>query len=313
MRMHTHLHSGNKRHSVSKNNWVEYTEAQNGGSSVSQKYIYGDVNSNIRFPTGSLPSLFTLCTMTRYSGGAGRGRIINAFGANFVHGHDSVKRGVAYYGDKWVTGTTSVGGLDNWLVMCAKSSGRAPNNVVVDGQRVGTSDTTFTGGLQLAINTGQAGGTSDWIFAHAIVWDQLLSDDELQIIASIMMRSLTDSTVNIAAMGVCSCAGSVFCAKPTYARYHGNSWDAANKMWRDRSGNNRHTILTEGTIQVATTTGNGAQALQTYIYGASNTKIMFPKGSVPASFTMCIVSRYNGGNRGRIFVSPDNNFIWGHW
>jgi hypothetical protein len=59
--------------------------------------------------------------------------------------------------------------------MCAKSSGKAPNNVLADGQPVGVVDTPITGNLQLGINTGDTGDSAaDWGFGHAIVWDQVL-------------------------------------------------------------------------------------------------------------------------------------------
>jgi hypothetical protein len=244
------------------------------------------------------------------------GRIINAFGANFAHGHDSSKRGVAYYGDannQWVTSNTALGTANDWLVMCGKSPGLAPRNLLVHGQADGVRDTVSLGSLQLAINTGQSTSVSDWAFSHAIVWDQVLSDEEMAIVSSIMMKSLTDSSVNIATMAACSCTGSVFCTKPSWGRWHAVNWDAANNLWRDSSGNNRHTILTEGTIQVATASGSGATAPQTFLYGNTASKLWFPLKSMPASFTLCTLAKYNGGSRGRIFTSPDANVLHGHW
>jgi hypothetical protein len=246
------------------------------------------------------------------------GRIINAFGANFAHGHDTSKRGVAYYGDanQWVTSETAVGNANDWLVMCCKGpgQGQAPRNVLVHGQAAGVRDTQSMGSLQLAINTGQSTSVSDWAFSHAIVWDQVLSDEEMAIVSSIMMKSLTDSSINIATMAACSCTGSVFCAKQTWGRWHAVNWDAANNLWRDSSSNNRHTITTEGTIQVAKAIiGDGARVPQTYLYGDVNAKLLFPPGSIPHSFTLCVMARYNGANKNRIFNSPTTDFMYGHW
>jgi hypothetical protein len=171
--------SGNQRHSVSTvySGYIAVETETGWGASVSQYLLRSATWASIKLPPGSLPKLFTLCTMTRYwNGGGSRGRIINAFGANFFHGHDTTRRGVAYYGDgmKWVTRQNTVGTLENWLVMCAKNSGKAPNNVLVDGQPVGVADTAFTAGWQLGINTGDVSdSSSDWGFGHAIVWDQV--------------------------------------------------------------------------------------------------------------------------------------------
>jgi hypothetical protein len=304
--------SGNKRHSVSSAGVYSGTETGN-GATVTQTMLYGDINANIKLPAGSLPLVFTLCTMTRYRGT--RRRIMNTFGGNFAHGHEQDnKRGVAYYGDtlKWVTGTSSVGNLDDWLVMCGKSSGQAPRNILVNGQAAGVVDTAITGNLQLAINAGQFGSSSDFSFAHAIVWDQVLSDEEMAIVSSIMMKSLTDSSVSIATMAVCSCTDSVVCTKPVWARWHAVNWDAANSRWRDSSGNSRHSILTEGTIQVATASGSGATAPQTYLYGNTASRLKFPL-NMPTSFTLCTLAKYNGGARGRIFSCAGDNVLHGHW
>ncbi len=294
---------------------IQAASASGNGATVAQTYISGSTAAGIRLPEGSLPAVFTICSMTRYTGSA-KGRIINAFGANFSHGHDTY-RGVAYYGDtiKWVTNQTAAGGnaLD-WLVMCGKSSSKAPGNMQADGQPVGVRDTALiTANWQLGINTGQAGSASDWSFGHMIVWDQVLSEHEVQIISSVILKSLTNASVNFANIGLCDMAAAhVMCTKPTWARYHATSYDAGNRQWLDTSGNNRHTISSAGTIQRTTAVGNGATVPQTYIYGDVNAQLVFPLGSIPASFTICTTSRIAGGTARRVFNSPNTNFILGH-
>jgi hypothetical protein len=132
-------------------------------------------------------------------------------------------------------------------------------------------------------------------------------------VSSVILRSLNDATINIASLGACQCGGLVMCTKPAFARYHAVNFDFSTSRWLDTSGNNRHTVSSAGTIQRTSGLGNGATVSQTYIYGGTSSRITFPSGSLPPSFTLCIVDRYNGGTQGRIFVSPGNNMFHGHW
>jgi hypothetical protein len=163
-----------------------------------------------------------------------------------------------------------------------------------------------------------------WLFAnhqyirtlthtYTHTFTQVLSDEEMAIVSSVMIKSLNDATININIIGTCACGGLVMCRKPTFARWHAENWDPATKTWRDSSGNNRHSISSEGTIQRTTSASDGAVMPQTYLYGGTTSKIVFPAGSLPPTFTLCIMARYNGGTRGRIFVSPTGNMFHGHW
>ncbi len=306
--------SGHKRHSVAFSGSPVLASGTGNGATASQFFVYGNTAASIRLPAGSLPHPFTLCTMTRYNG-VTQGRVINAFGANFLHGHQGgpASRGVANYGDTWATNQTGVGSLNDWLVMCGKSSGTAPRNVLVQGLPAGVRDFSVTGNLQLAINTGQNGTASDFAFAHAIVWNEILSDTEMSMVASMMMASLNDASINIATTGVCLCAGAVICARPTWARWHAVNYDSVNRVLRDSSGNNRHSTSVTGTVGVTSASGNGATVPMLHMFGDVNTNIYLPPGSVPGHFTLCVVSRYTGATRGRIFASVNTNFLHGHW
>ncbi len=312
--------SGNNRSSVLAVGTLAYASASGSGAQVAQQYIHGGPTSSIRLPLGSVPSAFTICSMTRYTGTA-KGRIINAFGGNFAHGHDG-GAGVAYYGDLegWSTSRTGVGSAQelHWLVMCGKSSGKQPGNVLTNGQAVGVRDMTISSNLQMAINAGDYGSGSDFAFAHAIVWDYILSDEEMATVSYLMMQSLNDASINIAAMGVCTRLDpqSVLWASPPWARYHAVNWDPITKTLLDSSGNNRHSVQTRGTVLTESKSGNGSTVPQTYIYGDTDSRIYFPSGSIPKYFTLCVTARYNSGvtaRQNRIFTSDPQNFVHGHW
>lgn len=48
------------------------------------------------------------------------------------------------------------------------------------------------------------------------------------------------------------------------------------------------------------------------VRGNTNSRITFGPGSIPPTFTICSVSRYNGPSRGRI-INGDSNWLHGHW
>jgi hypothetical protein len=95
--------------------------------------IQGGTSSIMVWPT-ALSNDFTICSMTRYTGGS-YGRILDGVGCNWLHGHWQGNRGVAYY-DGWLA-SSSRGTLTDWLVMCgqnsASSSTSAPDNIIADG------------------------------------------------------------------------------------------------------------------------------------------------------------------------------------
>jgi len=87
----------------------------------------------------------------------------------------------------------------------------------------------------------------------------------------------------------------------------------ANNILYDTSGNNRH-ATTSGTILKSTSSGNGATGQITYIYGNTSSTVLFPVGSIPATFTILSLTRYNGGTNRRILTSATTgNFLHGHW
>ena len=60
--------------------------------------------------------------------------------------------------------------------------------------------------------------------------------------------------------------------------------------------------------------GNGSSASINYLYGSTTSKMLWPANSVPAlKYTICSITRYTGGNNGRILQCSDANWLHGHW
>ena len=101
------------------------------------------------FPKETIPSSFTICSVSRFADNLSKRRILGAADKDWFHGHNT-EAGVAYYGT-WVTSETNskVNGKD-WLVMCGQN-GDDPT-ILANGDDVSTQQSAGQGGAQLAIN-----------------------------------------------------------------------------------------------------------------------------------------------------------------
>ena len=196
----------NGRDASTSTNLIKTTAAGNGATGPIT-YISGTTSQYVTFPIGSIPTNFTILTLTRYNGSA-KQRIIDTSGiTSWFQGHHSNKRGVVFY-DGWKTNSTSIGSIDDWLCVIGKNSTSTPNNILIDGVSSGVSP----GGigypsLQLCINNNTTTPTekSDWALSCIMIWDTNLTDDEIVSLNTIInnyktsgnsIKSLITSTID---------------------------------------------------------------------------------------------------------------------
>ena len=98
--------------------------------------LSGTTSSVIAFGA-VIQSEFTLCSVTRYTGGAKR-RILQGGRSNWLHGHSWSDAGVAFY-EGWKTSESqgSVSPNTDWVVMCGTNAGSQLK--LVNGVDVGTT------------------------------------------------------------------------------------------------------------------------------------------------------------------------------
>ena len=160
----------------------------NNGANASISYISGNTSSTITWPDGSIPTNFTILSLTRYTGGT-RERILQSSYGNWLHGHYASRRGVCYYND-WKTNYNSKGIQDNWLCCIGKNGGTTPNNILIDGVASGINTGGASGDLyKLSINIG-SNEYSDWSLSFVIIWDRHLTDDEMIYNSSLLINYL---------------------------------------------------------------------------------------------------------------------------
>jgi hypothetical protein len=175
-------------------NGVTLTNGSGSGATANIPYIYGSTTSKVTWPTGSIPTNFTICSITRYNGGT-RQRILTSTSGNWLHGHWSSNSGVCYYGNNLGWFTNYIAGYsDNWVITCGKNNGTAPNNILVNG----TAKSTNNGGagvetaMSINICGDWPGEVSDWAFSHVFIWDQSLTDDEMRIVSNGLSQYLNN-------------------------------------------------------------------------------------------------------------------------
>ena len=178
------------------------------GASAAIPSMSGASSATVIWPPGSIPTSFTICSITRYTGTINSRRILTSTTGNWLHGHFNGRRGVAYY-ESWMTqSSTSVGTLTNWLVMCGKDSSPFPANILVDGAASGIAapGSAAAGGGALAINTGYSWDISDWALSAVIIWDQLLTDAEMSTASSALLGYLNSggSFATLTGIQVCT-------------------------------------------------------------------------------------------------------------
>lgn len=138
-------------------------------------YVRGDTASEFAFGRILAIPVFTICSLTRYTG-AVKGRILNGDGGlNWLHGHWSGRAGVALYGSWRTASDNNVSPVTDWVNSCGQNG--APNLVLVNGVERQTASGGVSG-VSVGVNRGTA-ETSEWGVAEVITWDRALNAGEM--------------------------------------------------------------------------------------------------------------------------------------
>lgn len=272
-------------------------------SDVSFKYIEGTIGTKIDFgnilPTSNS---WTICSLTRYTGGS-QGRILNA-GWNWLHGHWNGNVGVAHY-DGWRTphwNHLPVVSATDWLVFCGQNGG---SNIMVGNRKNIRYSGGGGGGGNIYINQGGCcgGETSDFGIAELITWNRALGYDEI-FTASEYLMALKDGTPPMPPS----------CGMVSWFRSANIPVNTADK-WVSSVGAfdvSLQNLYNSGAITLSNSRVANAGSSFKHIRGNTRAGINF--GNIlPADYwTICSLTRYTGGQRGRI-LNAGWNWLHGHW
>jgi hypothetical protein len=83
--------------------------------------------------------------------------------------------------------------MTDWLIMCGKNNGSPPKNVLADNITVGTSSGGIGTQTNLSINLDdRLNEKSDFAFSQLLIWDSVLTDDEMQEVSDYLIKYLED-------------------------------------------------------------------------------------------------------------------------
>jgi len=173
--------SGNGRHATTSG--VTKIVGSGNGATGNITYLTGTTTSTITWPSGSIPSTFTIASLTRYNYSSNQVRVLQATGINWLHGHINGYKGATYYGNGFKSiGTTT--NATNWVCTIGKNSGSIPTNILNDGIPSGV-ESGGNGNSALTINNSTFGGSgsrSDFSFSFVMIWDTALTNDQMLLL-----------------------------------------------------------------------------------------------------------------------------------
>jgi hypothetical protein len=134
--------------------------------------LSGATTAGLRFPSGLLPTGYTLFHVARYNGT--RQRIFDAYSGNFLSGFHANKAGVAYH-EAWLTPQSDIHG-NNWVLSVDQKDLYKSN-----GTQRSTTNGIMTA-VSLSINHGSFVSTesSDFAVACVIAYNRTLNSSEIQ-------------------------------------------------------------------------------------------------------------------------------------
>jgi hypothetical protein len=167
--------SGNGRVGTLQAGAVSVGSVSGNGATWPVPYVGGTTETQISWGALSIPSTFTICSITRYSGAA-KQRILQCKDMNWLHGHHGGNVGGTFYGTSSTLGTVSPN--TNWVVACGRniqtagSAGTIINGVVTSVAAGGA------GNCELTINLESTNccEKSDWQLSKVYVWNTHLPD-----------------------------------------------------------------------------------------------------------------------------------------
>ena len=193
--------TGNGRNATTSG--VTYSTGTGNGATATVAYLSGNTGSTINWPAGSVPANFSICTLSRYTGGTSR-RIINSTDNCDMFGHWNGNAGIVYFECAWQTnnngaGASSVTAQQNWVYTSTTNGSVAvPNNVVVNGVASGYFNNTGHSARTLAINN-NSGESTDFQFSQMFIWDSVFTAAQLMTVNLFMKTYLsTGSSASIA-------------------------------------------------------------------------------------------------------------------
>ena len=164
----------------------ESIELLSGNINIGSNYISGDKDASMKIPMPNTLN-WTVCFAVKYNG-ANKGTIIS--GEQTILGHWNGYRGFVQLGGQLLTKIESIGNADDWLILCIKTNGTAPNNIRLNGTSIGVQTNEIALDY-LYINKDL---NSDWIFGDFMVWDYEFNASQTLSVSDLFLDHIAGTT-----------------------------------------------------------------------------------------------------------------------
>lgn len=175
-------------------------------------YLSGTTTTYVEFPQHSLPEFYTICAITKYTNKDpnmvyNRGRILTSeqHPPNWLIGHHGGVTGVMHNMGVWRTNheIPLSNNPNEWVVSCVKShassSTNTANSILFNGIKRAYPNTTggaaininHHGDKRIVINKCVWGQQSDFGLSYIIIWNNVLSDNQLKLVSDSLMEYLS--------------------------------------------------------------------------------------------------------------------------
>jgi len=327
---------------------VYYNESISNGKAI--PYIYGSINSYIKFPDIIRSNKYTICSISKYNGKA-TNKIITIENLNdeisslghangFAGIYEFVNSSSSYF--KQSTRNYE----NNWVVSCLSYNGD-----LNDGYGDIYIGSDFDDNVNyfhiknilpaiignLSINKSKLlKFNSDWALSHLLVWNSQMSAIDLKIVYNNMINYLRNPASNDIILfneyprNFPNCIEQFYnintemnnetnslTVKLPWAGYYAGYYDSKNNILPDFIN------ADDRTKDIKTTNINNVKLDKldnglTFIYGDKDSYIIFPENSISSNFTICSITKYtskNPDNNKKILRSIDNKtqFYHGHY
>ena len=166
--------------------------ARGHGAKKEVKFLKGDTGDKFDFGAILPAKDYTVCSVSRYTGGQKRRILQTEQPVNWLHGHWEGQTGVTYY-QEWTTKRDRPHGVEDWVVLCGTN-----NQQVYDGRDPSTNIATsqgkaFTKDEHLYVNRGHAEWSAFGVM-EIITYNRQLTKKEIQTTIEYLKWKLENGT-----------------------------------------------------------------------------------------------------------------------
>jgi hypothetical protein len=329
---------------------IFYNETNINGKVI--PYIYGDINSYLKFPNIIKSTKYTICTISKYNG-TNKNKIITIQNPNnkiSSLGHSNGWGGIIeFVNSSSINNNKSTNNYDNnWVITCLSYNGEINDGFgyIYIGSDINTNinnveffnikniSPAIIGNL--TINNNEIPNlNSDWALSHLLVWNVPLSSYDLKNIYNNMYNYLNNPAANDLILynqyprNFPNCIEQFYnintemdnktnplSVKLPWAGYYAIDYDSKNNILPNFIDVNDRTKDIK-TTNISNVKLDKASSIP-FLFGDKDSYIIFPENSISSNFTICSISKYtskNPNNNKKILRSIDNKtqFYHGHF